>query len=146
MFRQKFLVPLVAFVTVALGANLAWGIGFELGESKEKLKLKYDVSVYDHGTGRVTVTLKIADQGRLLIPAKQKNEDGGSYADLSVALNARDEDGKQVVRVHILRELAERADLQLKINHLDGEQQVLTWYYHSIPIAKHLKDAERNKQ
>ena len=48
-----------------LPAGLVWAMGEQLGETKEQLKLKYDVSVKDHGTGRVTVTLTIADQGRL---------------------------------------------------------------------------------
>jgi hypothetical protein len=157
MFGRKFRVPLVLFAASALPASIAWGMGEELGETKEQLKLKYDVSVTDHGTGRVTVVLTIADQGRLkpltsvdlVIMTKEEYEAHkagrgySGYVDLSVALATTQEDGKQVARVHLLRELAERAQIQLKTSTLDGKSQPLTWYYHVIPIAKYLKNGER---
>jgi len=41
-------------------ANLAWGLGFELGESKDQLKLKYDLTMVDHGTDRgVSLVLSV---------------------------------------------------------------------------------------
>jgi hypothetical protein len=43
------------------------------------------------------------------------------------------------------RELAERAEIQLKTSSLDGKQQALTWYYHVIPIAEYLKNGEQKK-
>ena len=45
--------------------TLAWAEGLGLGETKQQLKLNYEVSVKDHGTGRVTVTFTLADEGRL---------------------------------------------------------------------------------
>lgn len=145
----KRLVPALLILAIVL-PGLAWALGFELGESKEELKLKYDVSVTDHKTGRVTIVVKIEDYGRLKpvyavdlsIPAKEKEADGSQYSDLSVSLALRKEDGKDVARVHILRELAERASIQLKTGHLDGKQSPRTWYYHSIPIAKYLKESD----
>jgi hypothetical protein len=133
-----------------LAGNLAWALGLELGETKEQLKLKYEVAVVDHGTGRVTITLTIADEGRLapldrgvelLIPSKE----GTGYVDLSVSLNRRKVEGKQVVSVHLTKELAERASIQLNTDTLDGKVAPLTWYYHSIPIAKYLKAGEPKK-
>lgn len=150
----KRLVPALMILAVVL-PGLAWALGFELGETKEELKLKYDVSVTDHKTGRVTIVLKIEDYGRLKplfavdlsIPAKEREADGGHYSDLSVSLALRKEDGKDFARVHILRELAERASIQLKTDHLDGKQSPRTWYYHSIPIAKYLKESgEKEKK
>lgn len=153
MFMRKYRLPLFVFAAFALAANLAWAIGFQLGETKKQLKLKYDVSVKDHGTGRVTVVLTVADQGRLkplnsvnlVVPGKDKNKDDGNYVDLSVALATREEGGKQVVRVHLLRELAERAEIQLRTGHLDGRQEPLTWYYHVIPLAEYLPNGEQKK-
>jgi hypothetical protein len=115
--------------------------------------LKCNVSVKDHGTGRVTVTLTIADQGRLkplnsvnlVVPGKDRRKDGSGYVDLSVALATREEDGKQVARIHVLRELAERAEIHLRTSRLDGKQEALTWYYHVISIAKYLSDGEQKK-
>jgi hypothetical protein len=149
----KRIVPALLILAVAL-PGLAWALGFELGESKDELKLKYDVSVTDHKTGRVTIVLKIEDYGRLKpvssvdlsIPAKEKHEGGGHYSDLTVSLAHRKEDGKDVYRVHILRELAERASIQLTTSHLDGKQELLTWYYHRIPIAKYLKEPEEKEK
>jgi hypothetical protein len=46
-----------------------------------------------------------------------------------------------VVRFHLIRELAEQAHIQLTTHHLDGKQEALTWYYHSIPIAEYLRGA-----
>ena len=65
MFNRKLHLPLLAFSVIALAACFAWAEGFGLGESKEELKLKYDVKVTDHGTGRVTIVLTLEDEGRL---------------------------------------------------------------------------------
>jgi hypothetical protein len=136
---------------MVLAPCLAWAIGLQLGETKEQLKLKYDVSVVDHGTGRVTVNLTIADEGRLkpldsvdlLIP----NKDGTTGSvELAVALATRRVNGKQLVSVHLKRELAERAQIHLKTSHLDGKELALTWYYHPIRIAQYLKDEGQKKK
>ena len=84
----KRLVPAILILALAV-PGLAWALGFELGQTKEELKLKYDVSVKDHGTGRVTIVLKIEDYGRLkpvnsvdfYIPAKESHNGRGYYAD-----------------------------------------------------------------
>ena len=147
---RKTCLPWVVLAAIVLSANLAWALGLELGESKEQLKLKYDVAVVDHGTGRVTVTLTIADEGRLapldrgvelLIPSKGET----GVVDLSLNLDRRKVDGKQVIRVHLTKELAERASIQLNTDTLDGKVLPLTWYFHSIPIAKYLKAGEPKK-
>jgi hypothetical protein len=135
------------FVVTVLVAGSAWAIGFGLGETKEELKLDYEVALQDHGTGRVTVNLTIAGQGKLnpldsvylVIPSK----DGTGHVDLSLSLATREVDGKLSVRAHLKRELAERAEIQLRTRTLDGKQELLTWYYHSIPLAGYLKDAEQ---
>ena len=153
MFVRKFRLPAIVFAAIVLPASLVWAIGFQLGETKEQLKLKYDVSVKDHGTGRVTVVLTIADQGKLkplnsvvlVVPGKDR-KDGSGYVDLSLSLATREVDGKQVVRVHLLKELAERAEFQLRTSHLDGKQEAWTWYYHVIPIAEYIKDGGQKKK
>ena len=49
---SKRLVPALLILAVVL-PGLAWALGFELGESKEELKLKYDVSVTDPKPGEL---------------------------------------------------------------------------------------------
>jgi hypothetical protein len=150
----KRLAPALLILAVIL-PGLAWALGFELGQTKEELKLKYDMSVTEHKTGRVTVVLKIEDYGRLKpvyavdlsIPAKESHNGRGHYMDLVVSMALQKEGDKDVARVHILRGLAERASIKLKTGHLDGKQSPRTWYYHSIPIAKYLKETgEKDKK
>jgi len=151
MFMRTLRLSSMAVAAIVLAANLAWAEGFGLGETKEQLKLDYEVSVVDHGTGRVTVTLTIADEGRLKplrsvdlnFPSKDKHKDGGYMVDLSLSLATEKVDGKLLVRVHLKRELAERAEIDLNTLSLDGKQEALTWYYHPIPIAEYIKNGDR---
>jgi hypothetical protein len=131
------------FAAVVLTAtNLAWGLGFELGETKEQLKLRYDVSWMDHHTGRVTVNVTLADEGRLgplrSVALQIRPEEGTGYVDLSTTLSPRESEGKRIYTVHLTRELAERAEIHLVTDHLDGKQQLRTWYYHRIPMSENL--------
>lgn len=137
-------------------AGRAWGIGFILGETKEELKLDYSVDVADHGTGRVTIVLTLVHAGRLepldevqlVIPDEERNADGGHWMDLVVSIEMRDAgDGRRIGRVHILRTLAERAQIQLNTHTLDGQIDPLTRLHHVIPIAEYLDDAaEKTKE
>jgi hypothetical protein len=146
---RKLRLPPVMFAAIVSAANLAWAVGFELGESKDQLKLKYEVSLTDHGTGRITVVFTIADQGRLkplnsvdlVIPSN----DGTGHFDLWVPLATEEVDGKLSGRVHLKSELAQRAEIHLRTSSLDGKQEALTWYYHVIPIAEYLKGAETRR-
>ena len=61
---------LVVAVVVAGIAGRAWGLDFGLGETKDELKLKYDIAVEEHtfdgaSTCRGTVVLTLANEGRL---------------------------------------------------------------------------------
>lgn len=142
--RPRMHILAMAFAALLLGANVTWGLGFELGETKEELKFVYDVVATDHGTGRVTIKVTIADEGRMKplsrgISLHIPDKGGSGYADLSVNLERREEDGKQVVSIHLSKELAERGAIQLKTEHLDGKSDPRTWYYHVIPLKEHLK-------
>ena len=153
MFARTLRLLSIAFAAVVLAANVAWAEGFRLGKTKEQLRLKYDVSVVDHGTGRVTVNLTIADQGRLkpltsadLVIPNNENKDGAGPVDLSVALAMKEVDGKLSVSINLTREWAERAEIQLTTSFLDGKQEELTWYFHAIPVAEYLKEVGRKKK
>ncbi|MEX2176288.1 MAG: hypothetical protein WD872_18140 [Pirellulaceae bacterium] len=151
MFARSFCLPLVALAIFVSAATHVWALGFQLSETKEQLKLNYEVTAQDHGTGRVTVVLTIADEGRLApldrgVDLVIPSQEGTGYVDLSLSLERKSVDGKQVVRVHLKRELAKRAEIQLKTNTLDGKQSPRTWYYHSIPLADHLPEGEPKQQ
>ena len=150
--RTLFLscLALVAHLSIATHASAIYEV---FGEgSKEKLKLEYEVTVKDHGTGRVTIYLTIADEGRLTplqsvdlyIPSKDKHSNGGYMADLSLSLATNKVDGKLMVAgygVHLKKDLAERAEIRLVTRTLDGKQALLTGYVHVIPIAKYMNHA-----
>jgi hypothetical protein len=149
MVRRTLLLSLsIVLLALVLTPVRARAAGFILGETKEELKLKYDLAVQDHGTGRVTVVFTLADEGRLkpldevqfVIPGKEKNADGGHWMDLVVSIGMTDTgDGKRVGRVHVLKELAERAEIRLNTHTMDGKMDPLTRLHHVIPIAKHVK-------
>ena len=92
----------------------------------------------------MTAVLAIADEGRLgpltAVQLVVPSENGTGYVDLSLSLQTTDTDGKNVARVHVLRSLAKRAEIQLRTRTLDGKQEPLTWYYHTIRIADRLED------
>lgn len=150
--KRRFLslAMVLAGAVVTCTASRSRGIGFILGQTKEELKLKYDVEVQDHGTGRVTIVLTLADEGRLkpldevqlVIPAQQKNNDGSYWMDLVVSIEMRPiEGGKKVGRVHILKDLAERAEIQLNTHTMDGKLDPMTRLHHVIRIADYLRNA-----
>lgn len=134
----------IGLVALLVMPGLAWGMGEILGQSKEELKLKYDVSVYDNQKGRVTITLRISDAGRLkpldavelMVPSTQKDPNGGHGFDLAVPLQVtKDAEGKQVARFQITRELASRAELWLTTTTMDGKRTLMERCHYIIPVA-----------
>ena len=142
-------VLLIVLAALVLMTARAWGIGFVLGETQQELKLKYDLSVQDHGTGRVTIVFTLADEGRLkpldeielAIPGQEQNKYGGHWMDLVVPIDmARIDGGKSVGRVHILKEWAERAEIRLNTHTMDGKIDPLTRLHHVIRISEYMKN------
>lgn len=130
-------------------ANRAWALGEVLGQTKDELKLKYDVAVHDHGDSRLTVEFTLADEGRLKpldavelnIPGQEKDKGGGWPTDLAVSLEmARTADGKRVARIELRKEWAERAAIWLTTTTFDGKRLATTRYHHVIPIALYMKN------
>jgi hypothetical protein len=148
MLMRNLRWSLMVLAVLVLTADRAWALGFILGETKEELKLQYDVTVDDHGNGRMTVVFTLADEGRLKpvdavelsIPAQEKNKDGGYSSDLSVPMELqKSSDGKRVARFEIRKDWAERAEIWLTTNSFDGKPLVTTRYHYMIPVAKSLK-------
>ena len=149
MFVRKLRLLSIVFAAIVLTADLAWPLGFRLSETKEQLKLKYDVSVPDHGTGRVTVNVTIVEQG-WLTPLKSAaiaipSEDRTDRYDVT-PLAIKTVDGKLLVPVELKKEVVERAEVYLETSTLDGKRLSQIWYYHAIPIAKYVKNGERKKE
>ena len=149
MLMRNLCLLLLMLAALVLTANTTLGLGFILGETKEQLKLQYEVTVHDHGNGRVSVEFTLTDEGRLTpveavsldIPAREKDKDGGYSYDLAVPLEwKKSNDGKRVARFEIRKDWAERAEIWLTTNSLDGKQLALTRYHHVIPLAKYLKN------
>ena len=147
--RLRLASVLLAIMACFWTANRVWGIGFYLKETKDELKLKYEVTVTDHKTGRVTVVFTLADEGRLrpldevqlVVPAQEKNEDGSNWMDLVVSIDMiKTDGGKRAGRVHLLKSLAERAEIQLNTHTMDGQMDGLTRLHHQIRIAKYLNN------
>lgn len=141
--RWTILLPVVA--VLALVSHQCWGIGFHLRHTKEELKLKYDLAVTEHDSGRVTIVFTVADEGRLkpldgvdLVIRSQ--EDGGKWMDMVVSIDMQaTNDGQAVGRAHLRKEWAARAEIWLNTHTLDGKLDPLTRLHHVIPVARHLK-------
>ncbi len=152
MFMSALRLSLIIAAVLLLGPERTWALGEILGQTKEELKLNYELAVYDHGTGRVTATLTIADEGRLApldavelcIPAMEKKKDGGQFMDLVVSLDMQKSDhGKRTARVHLNKVMAERAQIWLTTSSFDGKRQPLTRFHHIIPIADCLQSSKQ---
>ena len=133
-------------ITLFIAPKVAWGLGFQLSETKEELKLMYDVSVSDPDNGRVTIELNVTDFGRLgpgtFVEFGIPSEDGTGFYDLSVRVEMIERDGKSLGRVHLKKEWARRGSLHLVTYKFDGKAEPLTHYYFLIPVAELIKTAE----
>ena len=149
MTGRKLRYWVVAVIVVVAGANLAWALGLQLGQTSEELELKYDVDCTVHKSGRVTVNLTVAEQGRIKpihdIQLAIPSNDGSGHFDLSLSMATENVDGRLRARAHLNRELADRATIRLLTltNPKTGKQSLRTWYYHLIPIADHISDGEQ---
>jgi hypothetical protein len=150
MFTHKLRFSSLVLVFVFLSTSFACALWFELRETKEQLKLKYEMTLVDHGTGRVTAKLEIEDEGRLkplfAVRLAIPSDDGSGYFDLSLPVQIRKADGKQHVEVHLKTELARRAQFNLMTSGLDGKLVPLTSYYYKIPFADYMKSGEPAKE
>ena len=139
---RKVRLLLVIVAVIAVPASCALAMGLRLGESKKELKLNYEVSVYDHDSGRVTIQFDLIDSGRLKpitsvdlsIPSKEKHKGGGFKSDLTMSIGLSQVGEKQVGRIHIRKDWAERAEIHIKTRNIDGKETPLTWYYHAVEL------------
>jgi hypothetical protein len=144
MLKHPLGLSLAVVAALLLTANCAWGLGEILGQSKEELKLKYDVTVHDPANGQVGVEFTLTDEGRLKpldsIDLMIPKEDGSGTYDLSVPLAMRQTNGKQVARFNLKKDWAARAEIWFTTYHFDGKQLVMTRYHHVIPVARYMNN------
>ena len=147
MFLRKLRLPFFVLAVIALAANFVWALNFELGETKQQLKLEYDVVVKDIGANGYLIDLTIANQGRmkplsdvgLCVYGKEMTNQGRSpVIDLALSLAPRKEGDKLSVHFQLNREWAERAEISLLTSHLD-DQKLVESCYHVIRLREHLK-------
>lgn len=119
--------------------------GFELRETKEELKLGYDVRVSDNGGGRTSVTFTLADEGRIKpitsVQVAVPSADKSGYFDVVATLSPFERDGKKVYVLQLTRDLTERGELDLVTQTMDGKRMVMEWAYHRVPLGPALKAA-----
>lgn len=137
---------------LALGLLLAsgpllWALGFELGETKEQLNLKYTMEVFDHGTGRSTITFTLADAGRIA-PLTSVNwhipgQDKTGYSDLSLTLAHRKAEGKKIYSIHGLNDWISRGEIHLISSTMDGKRDVREWFYHRVKVVEYMKKKDK---
>ncbi len=148
---QSIYMP-AAVVAILLSASVALGLGVQIGQTKDELGLKYDLAATVHDSGRVTVRLTIADQGKLkpldAVSLQIPSSDKSGYSDLSVSLATDKVDGKLVATAHLSRELADRAAIHLQTHSSPngGPRSDRSWYYYSIPLRDAIKDAQSAKK
>lgn len=115
-------------------------LGFELGESKEELKLDYTVTVYDHQNDHVTVVFTLKDEGRMKplfsVDLNVPNEKGSGSPRIVAPLKLSGEGEAKTVRLHLHKDLFKNASISLKTRNLAGKSGMRTWYYHLVSLQK----------
>jgi hypothetical protein len=72
---------------------------------------------------------------------RHESTNGGRSMDLVVSIEmVKTDDGKRVGRIHLLKELAERAEIWLNTHTKDGKFKPGSRVIHVIPIAGYLKE------
>jgi hypothetical protein len=143
---RKFLTASSILLALTLTANVASGLRQPLTESKDQLKLKYDLAITDCGNGRVMIVLTISDEGRLApldaveLAVNSKDSTGQPEVWLSMAI--RKQNGKQTASVELMRDLAQRAELYLLTSHVDGKQTTEECEY-PIRVADYLAQEKK---
>jgi hypothetical protein len=140
---------LVVAVTL-LTAGRCWAIYNLLGPSKDEWGLKYDVQVNDAGGGLLTVVFTLADEGRLkplhslelFAFNKETDSQGGHSYDVRAPIVLKPTpDGRRAGQAQMRKEFADRAQIRILTDRVDGQPQRSGWACYEIPISKFLNKA-----
>lgn len=133
---------LMLLAVVLLATKSALGMGEILGQSKDELKLKYDVVVHDPANGQVSVEFTLTDEGRLKplygVELAIPRDDGSGSFDLTAPLDMREVNGKRSVFFNLKTEWAQRGQIWLNTRNFDGKPLVMTHYHHIISLASYM--------
>jgi len=150
MTMQPLARSLLLLAALFLPAGRALAMGEILGETREQLKLKYEVKVQDPDNGQVQVEFTLEDEGRMkpldAVELAIPKQDGSGTYDLTANLSVREDQGKRVARFNLKKEWAARAEIWLNTYHFDGKPLVMTHYHYLIPVAQYLKKPDLKKQ
>ena len=137
---------LVAAVTLLMSGR-SWAVYNVLGPSKDEWGLKYDVQVSDAGDGTLTVVFTLADEGRLkplslielIAYSKEADNQGGHSYDVKEPIVLKPtQDGRRAGQVQIRKEFADRAQIRILTDRVDGQPQRPGLACYEIPINKFL--------
>ena len=134
-------------VAIALLPGPSWAIYYGLGQSNDEWGLKYDVEVNEADRDTLTVVFTLADEGRLkpfysleLIAFSLQTDDrGGRSYDVKAPIEFKStKDGRRMGQVPLRKEFANRAQIRILTNMVDGKPQTSGLVYYVIPINKFL--------
>ncbi len=136
---NSFYRLLAVFAGVVLATD-SHALGFELGKTKEELGLKYELTVSEHKTERVSIRFVLQDAGKMApltsVDLSIPSDDGSGYFHLVVPIQLSESGDAKSARIHIHRDWLKNATISLKTRTLDGKQSPETWYYHLIPLTQ----------
>jgi hypothetical protein len=146
----RWAAGVLVVAAVVFTAGRSWAIFSALGPSKDEWGLKYDVEVNNADGDTMTVVFTLADEGRLkpfyslelIAFSKETDNQGGHSYDVKAPIEFKTtKDGRRVGQVQIRKEFADRAQIRILTNTVDGKPQTAGLAYYLIPINKFLNKA-----
>jgi len=135
---------MLVVAVILLMSGRGWAIYNVLGPSKDEWGVKYDIAVYDAGSGMLTVVFTLADEGRLkpfysielIVLSKEIDNQGGHSYDVKTPIVLKTtSDGRRAGQAQMRKELLDRAQIRILTNRFDGQPQQWLANY-EIPIKK----------
>jgi hypothetical protein len=150
MRLSRLATGLLVVAALVLTSGQCWAVFHGLGPSKDEWGLKYDVTVSDAGSDKLSVTFTLADAGRLkpiysihlVAFSKQTDSQGGRSYDVKLPIELKTtKDGQRAGQVQISKEFADRALFRILTLTVDGKRQTSGAAYYDIPMKKFLNKA-----
>ncbi len=147
---SRLATGMLVVAAIALMSGRCWATYYGLGPSQDEWGLKYDVEVNDADRDTLTVVFTLADEGRLkpfytielIAFSKETDSQGGHSYDVKAPIEFKTtKDGRRVGQVQIRKEFADRAQIRILTNSVDGKPQTAGLAYYLIPIKKFLNKA-----
>jgi len=141
---------ILVVVAIALMSGRCWATYYGLGPSQDEWGLKYGVELNDTDRDTLTVVFTLADEGRLkpfytielIALSKETDSKGGHSYDVKSPIEFKTtKDGRRVGQVPLRKEFADRAQIRILTNSVDGKPQTAGLAYYLIPIKKFLNKA-----